>query len=76
MFLNNLTKTRRKFCEIFIDLHQKGKIPANNYVLDLDSINNNLLIISQEATKYNLDVFAMAKQFGRNPVVISLGNLK
>ncbi|MBI9044970.1 MAG: alanine racemase [Anaerolineaceae bacterium] len=67
MFLKNLIKRNKSFVEDVINLHQAGKIPANSYVLDLDTMQKNASIMVDEAKKHNLKIYAMSKQFGRNP---------
>lgn len=52
-------------------LHQGGDIPANTYVLDLDVVGANAALIAAEARRLGLQVFAMTKQIGRNPVAIT-----
>lgn len=65
MFLESLRKRNPAFIEAAQRLHQGGRIPANAYVIDLDMIEQNARILKQEATKLNLKIFAMTKQFGR-----------
>ncbi|MEM9577675.1 MAG: alanine racemase [Pseudomonadota bacterium] len=47
-------------------LHQQGKIPANAYVLDLDTVERNARTFSEAASKLGLTTFAMTKQVGRH----------
>ena len=66
MFLHSLLRTNPQFVSSAIELHQSGKIPANSYVLDIDTISENAKHIVAEARKHRLTVFPMTKQFGRN----------
>ena len=66
MFLNTLCRRNPSFVEAAIALHQEGIVPANSYVLDLDAIEKNARIFSNEAKKYGLKTFAMTKQVGRH----------
>ena len=66
MFLDVLRRRNPQFIEAAIALHQAGKIPANTYVLDLDTVEENSRLFKAEADKRNLNVFAMTKQVGRN----------
>jgi predicted amino acid racemase len=50
-----------------MQLHQDGKIPANCYVLDLDTVEKNARHLKHEATQHGLKIFAMTKQTGRYP---------
>lgn len=70
MFLDALIRRNRKFIESAIELHQKGRIPSNSYVIDVDTVRDNAVILAETAKKFNLKVFAMTKQIGRNPVVL------
>ena len=70
MFLDVLYRRNRKLLEAAVELHQKGQIPANSYVIDVDTVRDNAEILAAEGRKYNMKVFAMAKQIGRNPVVL------
>jgi predicted amino acid racemase len=67
MFLEPLIRRNRAFVETAIRLHQEGRIPAASYVLDLDTMEANASEIADEAKRLGLTVFAMTKQFGRNP---------
>lgn len=67
MFLESLIERNPRFIEVAIELHQRGEIPANSCVLDLDTIRDNSAIFTKEAERYGLRTFAMTKQIGRNP---------
>jgi len=68
MFLQTLLRRNRPFLQAVVRLHQLGQIPANSYVLDIDSVQANAGLLSATAQKLGLKVYAMSKQFGRNPV--------
>lgn len=70
MFLDVLSRRNRRLIEAAVELHQKGEIPANSYLLDIDAIKGNAERLYTEAKKYNLKIFAMTKQIGRNPVAL------
>lgn len=70
MFLEAIKRRNQKLIEVAIQLHQAGKIPANSYVLDVDTISQNARYIITESSRYRLKAFAMTKQFGRNPVIL------
>ncbi|MDQ0318167.1 putative amino acid racemase [Pararhizobium capsulatum DSM 1112] len=65
MFLDVLRRRNPAFIESAMALHQKGLIPANAYVLDLDAVEANARILQSEADKHGLKIFAMTKQVGR-----------
>lgn len=66
MFLDTLIRRNPRFIEAAMDLHQQGKIPANSYVLDLDTVERNAKTFSEIASKLGLKTFAMTKQVGRH----------
>lgn len=70
MFLDAIARRNPKLIESAVALHQGGQLPANSYVIDVDAVGANGGIIAEEAHKNGLKAFAMAKQFGRNPVVL------
>lgn len=70
MFLDVLFRRNRKLIEAAVELHQKGQIPANSYVIDIDIVRENAALLAAEGRKHSLKVFAMTKQIGRNPVVL------
>ncbi len=70
MFLDVLTRRNPAFVEAVVALHQAGHLPANAYALDLDAIRANARVLRAAGESHGLEVFAMAKQFGRNPAVL------
>jgi len=66
MFLDVLRRRNPRFIEAAQALHREGRIPANAYVIDLDTIERNARILKDEATRLGLKAFAMTKQFGRS----------
>ena len=66
MFLDLLTRRNPALIEAAIALHQDGKLPANCYVLDLDTVEENARIFNDKATSLGLKTFAMTKQVGRH----------
>jgi len=65
MFLNALTRRNESFVANAVRLHQEGRIPANSYVLDLDTIEANTRTFVDAAHGLGLTVWAMTKQIGR-----------
>ena len=66
MFLDILRRRNPKFIEAAIALHQQGQIPANSYVLDLDTVEANARVLKAEADRLGLNILAMTKQVGRS----------
>jgi predicted amino acid racemase len=71
MFLEPLIRRNPDLIHAAISLHQVGIVPANSYVLDLDCIEENARLLSEEGKRLGLRVFAMTKQIGRNPAAIN-----
>ncbi|MFB1050695.1 YhfX family PLP-dependent enzyme [Paraliobacillus sp. JSM ZJ581] len=69
MFLEMTKERNHKLIEVSTDLHQQGVISPNTYVLDLDTVKNNAMLLDEEAKKQDIELLFMTKQFGRNPVV-------
>lgn len=70
MFLKNLATQNPAFAEAAINLHQSGELPPDAYVIDLDMLAANARTMTTEAHRLGLDVVAMTKQFGRNPIAM------
>ena len=66
MFLELLMRRNPSFVEASMGLHQQGCIPANSYVIDLDTVERNSRVFQAEARKCGLATFAMTKQVGRH----------
>lgn len=70
MFLNKIIEKNPQLIEACVSLHQEGRIPANSYILDIDTISQNARLMAEKGKACGLKVFAMTKQIGRNPVAI------
>ncbi|WP_312641057.1 alanine racemase [Hydrogenoanaerobacterium sp.] len=70
MFLNKILERNKALIEASVELHQQGKIPANSYVIDMDTFTKNARVIAEAGKRNNLKVFAMTKQIGRNPAAL------
>lgn len=69
MFLQRLRQRNPKLIAAAAALHQDGSIPANSWVIDLDVIAENALILAESARANGLKTYVMTKQHGRNPFV-------
>ena len=69
MFLSRLKENNPALLEYAFEAAKKGEILPDTYILDLDTIIQNAKVMKEEADKYNLDLYFMLKQIGRNPVV-------
>ena len=70
MFLEPLLDRNPAFVEAAMALHRDGHVPANSYVLDLDTVEDNARTLRGEADRLGLTVLAMTKQVGRNPAFL------
>ena len=69
MFLDRLIKNNYSLFDYAFKAHQSGVILPDTYILDLDTIISNGKKMVEEASKYNIELFFMLKQIGRNPLV-------
>ena len=52
------------------ELHRKGSIPSDCYVVDLDLVESNSREIYESAKRLGLRTYVMTKQINRNPSMI------
>ncbi|MFF7245523.1 alanine racemase [Embleya sp. NPDC008237] len=69
MFLDRLLAHNRPLIEAVVTAHQEGRLLANTYVADLDTVARNAATIAEAASSRGLSTYVMAKQYGRNPDV-------
>lgn len=69
MFLEAIKKRNPELLELALYYHQKGTIPSDCYLIDLDAVVQNASMIAKEADRQAIKLYFMTKQFGRNPVV-------
>lgn len=67
LFLKRLLDTNKAFVDASLDLYKKGLILPDSYCIDVDMFLENSKNILNEAKKYNINLFYMLKQVGRNP---------
>ena len=70
MFLDALVERNPDLVRAAVELHQGGELPPATYVIDIDTLFENAVILFEEARRLGLSVLPMTKQFGRNPVAI------
>lgn len=68
MFLNTTKDRNPELIRVAAKLHQEGRIPANTYVLDVDSIYKNAKSLVEAAERHGAGLYQMTKQHGRNPI--------
>lgn len=67
MFIDRLRELDPGLVLAAVRLHQAGELRANTYLLDLDAMAANVRAIRAAADAAGLALYAMTKQFGRNP---------
>lgn len=72
MFLNALEKQNPALIDAAISLWRRGEILPDTYVIDVDQLLENARALLTEAARCNIRLYAMSKQFGRNPVLCRL----
>lgn len=71
MFLKQVIERNQRLVDCAIDLHQRGIIQPDSYVIDVDMFLENAQKILTCARKNNIEIFFMLKQLGRNPYLAS-----
>jgi predicted amino acid racemase len=69
MFVEATLRRNPRLIEAAHELRRSGRIPANCYVVDVDTVAANARAVSAVADAAGLGTFQMTKQFGRNPLV-------
>lgn len=69
MFLSTLIKRNRDFIDFIKASHENGEMQPDSFILDVDQILHNAVLIKEEADQYQIELFFMLKQIGRNPYI-------
>lgn len=69
MFIDRLVQLDPELPRAAVRLHQGGALAANTYLIDTDAVARNVAAIRAAADACGLRLYAMTKQFGRNPEV-------
>jgi predicted amino acid racemase len=69
LFLELTRRRNPALIEAAVDLHQSGTIPANTYVIDLDTVIDNAKAIAEASRKTGITNYFMSKHYNRNPLV-------
>jgi predicted amino acid racemase len=67
VFIERLARLRPSLVEAAVELHQGGDLMANTYLIDLEAVSANTRLVRSTADGLGLRLYAMTKQFGRNP---------
>lgn len=68
--LEIIERTNPALIEAACDLHQRGQIPPDCYVVDLEVVRENASQLAGRAEARSLRLYAMSKQFNRNPSIL------
>ncbi|MFI6345978.1 alanine racemase [Streptomyces sp. NPDC050560] len=69
MFLTSLLTRNPGLADVAADLHRRGDIPPDTYVMDLDAVEANAALLAAEAERLGIGLWFVVKQIGRNPVL-------
>lgn len=69
MFIDRVRTHNPGLVSAAVALHQEGALYANTYLIDTDAVAANVRAIRTAADAAGLQLYAMTKQFGRNPDV-------
>lgn len=72
MFLQALQKQNPGFIEAAAQLLKNGDVLPDTYLIDVDQFRDNARLIKQAADRNQIRLYAMTKQFGRNPVLAKI----
>ena len=70
MMLDIISERNPALVKAAVQLHQSGEIPADCYVVDLDSVRQNVRSLRSYADELGLRLYAMTKQINRNPSML------
>jgi predicted amino acid racemase len=69
MYLNVIEQRNPALIQAAAELHQRGELPPNSYVVDLDTVLANAAFMAEEAARVGIGLYLMTKQVNRNPLV-------
>ncbi|QPR55908.1 alanine racemase [Aeromonas allosaccharophila] len=72
MFLDALKKQNPRFIECATELLKSNQVLPDTYLIDVDQFVENARVIKKTADEYGVTLYAMTKQFGRNPILAKL----
>lgn len=67
MFVGRLIAENPQLPLAAVRAHQEGRLLSGTYLIDLDALAGNAAVLRDAARAAGLDIYFMAKQFGRNP---------
>lgn len=69
MFINAMMDRNPALIDWALLAHDKFWLRPNTYIIDLDTVRENALSLAKTADEADLQLYVMAKQIGRNPLV-------
>lgn len=69
MFLPTTQRRNPALIDAAITLHQDGVIEPDTYVIDRDAVARNAAALAAAGREHGVDLWFVAKQYGRNPLV-------
>lgn len=69
MFLEILKRENPKLIKCALNLWKDGKVEADSYLIDLDTLFANADLLLKKAHNLGIKLYAMTKQIGRNPYI-------
>ncbi|WP_413111596.1 YhfX family PLP-dependent enzyme [Thaumasiovibrio sp. DFM-14] len=72
MFLDALERQNSNLVAATLSLFSQGKLLPDTTVIDVDQLLENAKAIKSEANRYGVRLYAMTKQFGRNPLLAKM----
>ncbi|MBV7388187.1 alanine racemase [Pasteurellaceae bacterium TAE3-ERU1] len=69
MFIDALRAQNPRLLALSLELHQRGEILPDTYVIDLPTVLDNARKMQARAAPLGLSLYVMGKQFGRNPLL-------
>lgn len=70
VFLSAVEGRNPALVEFAVKAHQDGQIPPDCYVVDADAVEANARLLSDTAAEVGIELLQIAKQIGRNPVLM------
>lgn len=72
MFLEALQKQNPDLIKAALSLFEQGELLPDSTVIDVDQLIENAHLLKKSADQFGIKLFAMTKQFGRNPILAKM----
>lgn len=71
MFLDTVLRRNPRLADVAYDLHRRGEIPPDTYVMDLDAVAANAALLAAAGEEHGVALWCVVKHLGRNPELIA-----